>query len=279
MKACLPPDSREASTPARHRSPIGAKQNRAAVTSRTSQRYPSTMSTQPSAPRRSLLCLATLIAAVVSGCDARATSPSATPTEAPPLATPSPTATATPSPTPVPTSPPPPTSAPVSTTGWVGHRSRSGQLSFRYDPAWNLAECDPGVRYSWGFTSGNATTIFLGPQGFRECPLEDESPQIVLDSAPGTPAVNTPGPNPCGGSIGTWSSRVVVDGVTGLRQETRYSNANQCIGVPPVRDVSYVFGAHGRVYVFDYTFRQGDPRDLTGEFDQLVEGTMRFSAG
>jgi hypothetical protein len=50
------------------------------------------------------------------------------------------------------------------------------------------------------------------------------------------------------------------------------------MGIPPIRDVSYVFGTHGRAYTFDYTYRHGDPRDLIGEFDRMIQATLRFSA-
>jgi hypothetical protein len=236
------------------------------------------MSTVATARRRPSLWLPTLIAAVLSGCGAGATTHPATPTDALARVTPTPAATAIPSSTPVPTTPTP---SPVPTPGWVGHSSRSGQLSFSYDSAWNLAECDPGAHYSWGVYSGTATTIFLGvasQQGFGECPLEDESPQIVLNSVPGTPAHNTPGPYPCDGTVKISSTTVVVDRVTGLRQETTYSGTYRCMGIPPIRDVSYVFGAHGRAYAFDYTYRHGDLRDLTGEFDRMIQVTLRFAA-
>ena len=236
------------------------------------------MSSVATARRRPSLWLATLIAAVLSGCGAGATTHPATPTDALARATPTPAATATPSSTPASTTPTP---SPVPTPGWIGHNSQSGQLSFSYNSAWNLAECDPGAQYSWGIYSGTATTIFLGvpsQQGFRECPLEDESPQVVLDSVPGTPAHNTPGPYPCDGTVKTSSTTVVVDRVTGLRHETTYSGTYRCMGIPPIRDVSYVFGAHGRLYTFDYTYRHGDLRDLTEEFDRMIQVTLRFAA-
>jgi hypothetical protein len=210
----------------------------------------------------SLLGVVTIAVAILSGCAAAAPVASVTPTAA---------VTAAPSSTPTPRYP----------ADWTRHVSQSAVLSFSYDPAWNLAECDPGVQYS-GFTAtGPQTTIFLGPpaqQQFRACPEEDESPQILIESTPGTPPSSAPSPFPCAGTAQSATTRVAVQGVSGVREEWHYTGTYRCIGAAAVSEIEYVFGANGRIYDFDYTYRQGDATNLSTEFDQLVMGTVTFSA-
>jgi hypothetical protein len=218
-------------------------------------------STDPSRAERRLRFGAALIAAaVLSGCS---TGAATTPTAA--VAT-------TPTVAPTPTVP----------AGWTRHVSTSGILSFSYDPAWNLAECDPGVRYS-GFTAtGPQTTIFLGlpaQQQFRECPEENESPQILIESTPGgVPSESGPSPLVCAGPAQSTSTTVDVHGVSGTREEWHYTGPYHCITAAAISEVEYGFGANLRIYDFDYTYREGDATDLTSEFDQLVMDTLTFAA-
>lgn len=225
----------------------------------------------PKALRLFLIGAGTIAAVVLSGCSSTGGTAPAIPTAS--VAT-TPTVTSTPEPSTNPT--------PTVPAGWTGHVSTSGVLSFSYDPAWNLAECDPGVQYS-GFTAtGPQTTIFLGlpaQQQFQECPEEDESPQIVIESTPGgVPTESSPTPFVCAGPAQSTSTTLDVHGVSGVREEWRYTGSYQCIGVAVMTEIEYVFGANGRIYDFDYSHRQGDATDLSSEFDELVMNTVTFAA-
>ena len=173
--------------------------------------------------------------------------------------------------------------SPDPTAGWLSHSSLSGELAFRYESAWRLAECDPNGRYPWGTTSpAIPTAIFLGSasQSPTQCPPENESPEILITSALATQTPNaTPGPSACGGRPGA-AQTVSVDGVAGTRLEVTFPTGYQgCIGVAVIRQVDYTFNTAGRTYAIGYAYRQGDASDLTSEFDVLVQQTFRFSAG
>ncbi len=227
--------------------------------------------TRPALVKRSLVGVVAISAALLTGCAAAGTTASPTPTAG----------TAEASPTPAMTPAPPITASPVTTADWTRHVSQSGVLGFSYDPGWNLAECDPGAQYSWGKADGPATTILLGlpaQQQLLECPVEDESPQILISSTPGTPPQSMPSPFPCVGTAQSTSTAVVVQGVSGMREESHFSGDYRCIGLPAISEVEYFFATNGRVYDFDYSYRQGDATDLTAEFDQLVMSTLMFSA-
>ncbi len=73
------------------------------------------------------------------------------------------------------------------------------------------------------------------------------------------------------------STTVDVQGVRGVRQEWHYTGDYRCIGAAAITEIEYVFGANGRIYDFDYNYRQGDATDLSSEFDQLVMDTVTFA--
>jgi hypothetical protein len=50
-----------------------------------------------------------------------------------------------------------------------------------------------------------------------------------------------------------------------------------CIGGAIIHEVWYTFTTGGRTYALDYAYRQRDAKDLTGEFDLMVQGA-RFTA-
>ena len=196
-------------------------------------------------------------------------------------------ASATASPTPSATPTPDPTAA------WPYDSSPTGVLAFRYDPAWHLAECAPGVHYSWGVAQGPATTIFIGSAASAptECPIEDESPEIVIASTPiasVTPSATASSPSsgsspsvaadPCGGS--PVQTSVTVSAVTGTRQFITFPSTPTCngIGAPGIHEVLYAFTTTERTYTVTYFYRQGDAHDLTAEVDLMVQHTLRFSA-
>ncbi len=218
------------------------------------------------------LLLALVASASLSGCGSAAgpgsSSTAASPT--PSLASPASSAPASASPSRDPTE------------GWLSHSSLSGELAFRYDSSWKLAECDPNGRYPWGTTAPTiSTTVFLGSasQSPTQCPPENESPEILITSTLATQTPNaTPGPSACGGRPGAVQT-VSVDGVAGTRLEVTYPTGyRECIGVAVIRRVDYTFNTAGRTYAVGYAYRQGDASDLTGEFDVLVQQTFRFSA-
>ena len=70
----------------------------------------------------------------------------------------------------------------------------------------------------------------------------------------------------------------LVQGVSGVREEWHYNSTYRCIGAAAMTEIEYVFAANGRIYDFDYTYRQGDAGNLSTEFDQLVMSTVTFSA-
>jgi len=153
-------------------------------------------------------------------------------------------------------------------------------MSLRYDPRWSAAKCEPGAQYSWGTAVGPTTAIFISstPGASTECPLENESPEILIESTPAsaTPQA-TPGIGACGANTPT-TSEGTVDGVTGQRQLLTYGTYSGCIGIPIVAEVRYTFTTNGRLYTLNYAHRQGDAHDLTSEFDLMVQETVTFSA-
>ncbi len=100
---------------------------------------------------------------------------------------------------------------------------------------------------------------------------------MLISSSPGS--LKYPGlvyPASCGARQ-TAASTVTVAGVAGTRVDTRYTGAWHCIGLPPQHIVEYTFSAHQRTYDLSYAFRQGDPDDLSADFDTLV-GSVTFAS-
>ncbi|HZU78047.1 MAG TPA: hypothetical protein VFA70_14870 [Dehalococcoidia bacterium] len=160
---------------------------------------------------------------------------------------------------------------------WTTYTSSAARISFRYDPGWHLAECDPGQHYSWGTVSGPQVTIMIGDTSAdpSSCPPENESPHILLEAAPRSSPPATMNPEACGGSVGR-QSVVTIDGVSATRQVIDYPTYAQCIGAPITSEIRYSLSTGGEAYVFDCAYRQDGGSDLEPAFDILVQETLRF---
>ena len=100
----------------------------------------------------------------------------------------------------------------------------------------------------------------------------------LINSMPNTQTPNaTPGPTGCGG-LARSATSMTVNGITGSRLVVNYPNGYQgCIGGAIVHEVWYTFTTGGRTYALDYAYRQGDAKDLTSEFDLMVQ-SVRLTA-
>lgn len=166
------------------------------------------------------------------------------------------------------------------TANWTPLSSQTGAISLRYYPRWSAAKCEPGAHYAWGTAVGPTTTIYISsaPSASTECPPENESPEILIESTPtsATPQA-TPGVGACGANTPI-TSQVTVHGVRGQRQLITYGTYSGCIGIPIVAEDRYTFTTDGRLYTLNYAYRQDDAHDLTSDFDLMVQDTVTFSA-
>ena len=220
--------------------------------------------------RLSVLVLVTIGLPALAGCGAAATAPP--PTSA--SATIRPATTAQPSSAPATTTPHP---SPDVAPGWQQFSSASGHLSFRYPATWPIAECVPATVYSWGTYTRPDDVVYSGPEGDSgtSCPAESESPQFVIDSAPGTQPPSPSAAPGCGGQDGG-TTPAMVDGVTGTKTVTTYPNGYQeCIGGDRSKAVTWFFATESRTYTITFV-------DLTSGADisndvEVVVASLRFS--
>jgi hypothetical protein len=151
---------------------------------------------------------------------------------------------------------------PTSTDGWLTFSSVSGQLSFRYDPAWKPTECP----------SNDSPLIDFAPNVCGQI-----EPSLWIDSTPTSKATDddlrcdpTQPPAP--------SSSVTVDGVAGIREYVDYSaSAYQNCRSPIEHALAYRFSTRGRAYTVMYLYIPREGVDKTSEVDEMVQ-TLRFSA-
>ena len=156
-----------------------------------------------------------------------------------------------------------PSATPDPTADWPTFTSASGQLSFRYAPAWKPVEC-PAI---------DSPLIVLGHNACGQI-----EPSFSVDSVPATqaPAPRDERCDPSQPAI--VSTNTTVDGVTGARAYVDYTGAayNDCRH-PVEHALVYSFFTDGRAYTITYLYIPSEGADQTSEVDAMVQ-TLRFSA-